>query len=134
MRLSEDRIKQGILHADKDVRSACVHYFADCFSPNREVMPAVIEALERFGRANAFRSTYPIADLAQTEETIRWVVGELKGQPRRTEEERQYLDHLSRLLCQADPKLLLPHEQEVLSSAGFDRDLIRPSERKRICP
>jgi hypothetical protein len=122
-RLSEDQIKQGVLHADQDVRSACLHYFADCYSRNPTVMPVVVEALERFGRTQAFHHAHPLADLAQTEETIRWVIGELTDRPRRNAEERRYLDILSRLLCHADPQLLQPHGQEILGSSGFSRDL-----------
>jgi hypothetical protein len=90
------------------------------------VMPVVIEALEHFGRANAFSYTHPIAGLAQTEETIRWVVGELNNQPRRTEPERNYLNSLCRLLCHADSNLLLSHEKAILSSPGFSHELIKP--------
>ena len=134
MRLSDDQIKQGLFHANKDVRFACLHYFADCFSPNQTVMPAVIEALEHFGRSNAFSYTHPIAGLAQTEETIRWVVGELNNQPRRTEPERNYLNSLCRLLCQADSNLLLSHEKAILSSPGFSHELIKPfTNRLKLC-
>jgi SEC-C motif len=126
MRLSEDQIERGLLHADKDVRFACLHYFADCFSRNRTVMPVVIEALEHFGRANAFTYTHPIADLAQTKETIRWVVGELNNRTRRTEPERNYANSLCRLLCHADPALLLSHEKAILGAPGFSHELIKP--------
>src|ERR1700722_4121441 len=121
MRLSEDQIKQDILHAAKEVRSACLRYFAECFSRDQTVMPVVIEALQRHGRTTAFRYINFIANLAQTEETIRWVVSELKDQPRKTDEERLYLHHLSRLLCRADPRLLVPHEKEVLNCRCFNR-------------
>ena len=124
MRLSEDQIRQGILHADKAVRLACLQYFADCYSPNPTVMPVVIEALERYGRTETFPYTHPISDLAQTEETIRWALNELKTGPRSTEDERSYLGCLSRLVCRADPKLVLPHQQDILNARGFSRDLV----------
>jgi hypothetical protein len=126
MRLAEDQIKQGLFHADKDVRVACLHYFADCFSPDKTVMPAVIEALKHFGRANTFSHIRPIANLAQTEETIRWVVRELTYQPRSTEPERKYLNSLSWLLCHADATLLPPHEKAILDSPGFSHELVKP--------
>ena len=126
MRLSEDQIKQGLLHADKDVRFACLHYFTDSFTRNQTVMPVVIEALERFGRTSAFSYTHPIAELPQTEETTRWVTDELHDQPPRTDQEQKYRNALSRLLCHADPKLLLPSEKRILGSPGFSRDLIKP--------
>jgi SEC-C motif len=126
MRLSEDQIERGLLHADKNVRFACLGYFADCFSRNRKVMPVVIEALEHFGRADAFTYTHPVAGLAQTEETIRWVVGELNDRPRNTDPERNYAKSLGRLLCHADPTLLLPHEKAILGSPGFSPEFVKP--------
>ena len=122
MRLTEDQIKAGILHDDIDVRFAALHYFAESYQPNPTVMPVVIQALERFGRTKAFRYSYLIAHLTPTEETIHWVIEELQNQPRRTEDERNYLSHLSRLLCNADPRLLLPHQQDIFAAPGFDRD------------
>lgn len=121
-RLTEDQIKAGILHADLDVRFAALHYFGDCYSPNPTVMPIVIEALERFGRTKAFRYTHPISQLAQTEATIRWAIEELKTQPRRTEEERSYLHHVCRLLCNTDPRLIQPFEKEILNAPAMKRD------------
>jgi hypothetical protein len=120
-RQTEDQIKAGILHADIDVRFAALHYFADCYSPNPTVMPVIIEALERFGRTKTFRFTHRIAELAQTEPTIRWAVEELKTQPRRTEDEQNYLDDISRLLCRADPRLVQPFEKDILAAPAFDR-------------
>jgi hypothetical protein len=126
MRLSEERIRQGLLNPDHEVRSACLDYFAEGYSRDTSVMPAAVESLERYGRADAFSHTYPLADLAQTEDTIRWVIGELRDRPGHGEAERNYRRHLSTLLCHADPRLLLPHEQEILGSPGFDRDCARP--------
>jgi hypothetical protein len=120
-RLNEDQIKAAILHSDIDVRFAALHYFADCYSPNPTVMPVVIEALERFGRTTTFRFTHLIAQLVQTEPTIRWAVEELKPQPHRTEDERRYPDHISRLLCNADPRLVQPFEKDILAAPAFER-------------
>jgi hypothetical protein len=121
-RLTEDQIKGGLLHADIDVRFAALNYFADGYSPNPTVMPVVIEALERFGRTRAFRFTYPVPELAQTEPTIRWAVQELRTQPRRTEEERDYLHHVCRLLCSADPRFVQTFEKDILAAPAFERE------------
>lgn len=126
MRLTEDTISQGLLHADRAVRFACLQYFADGLSQNQTVMPVAIEALQRFGRSNAFSYSYPLAHLAQTEETLRWVIGELQTQPNRSEAERSYLDNLSRLLCQTDVNFLLPHKNVIRSVSGFSRDCLVP--------
>src|SRR4051812_16000860 len=101
-RLTEDQIKAGIRHDDIDVRFAALHYFAECYSPDRTVMPLVIEAFEHFGRDKAFRFIYPISQLAQTEATIRWAVEELKTQFRHS----HYIGNIGTLLCNADPRLM----------------------------
>jgi hypothetical protein len=119
-RLTDDQIKAGIFHADVDVRFAALHYFADCYSPDPTVMPVAIEAIERFGRTKAFRFIHPIAYLAQTEPTIHWAVQELKTQPRHSEDERNYVDHICRLLCHTDPRLVQPFENDILLAPAFE--------------
>jgi hypothetical protein len=101
-RLSDEAIKQGILHPDVDVRGAALRFFADALGADRSVMPVVVEALGRYGRTGAFRLAFPIAHLAQSEATVRWAVEELKTQPRRTDGDRDYLAAVSGLLVHAD--------------------------------
>jgi hypothetical protein len=122
MRLTEDQVRQGLLHADKEVRSACLRYFSDGHSRNETVMPVAIEALERFGRNEAFHHVSSLAELAQTEDTIRWALNELQTRRPGTEKEMRYLDALSRLFCHVDPQALLPLEKTILSAPGFDRE------------
>lgn len=123
-RLTDDRIKAGILHADVNVRHAAMLHFADCPVPNPTVMPAVIEALGRFGRDKAFRLTHPIERLTQTDSTVHWAVQELKTRPHTTEEDLDYLHTVSRLLCNADPQLVRPYEADILASSTFDRHYV----------
>jgi hypothetical protein len=117
-RLSEDQIKAGILHDDIDVRTTAVRYFAESFSANAAVMPVVIEALARFGRNKTFRYDNPMSRLAQTEETIRWAVDELRTHAA----DIDYREHVARLLRGADPRLLTPFEKDIASSGRLDRD------------
>lgn len=118
-RLSDEAIKQGILHPGVDVRGGALHYFADALSPDPSVMPVVVEALDRYGRTGAFRFAFPIAQLAQSEATVRWAVEELKTQPRRTDGERDYLAAVSGLLVHADPRLVRAHEADILAAPAF---------------
>ena len=78
MRLSEEQVKQGLLHEDPQVRFAALEYFAQAFSRDTTIMPVVIEAFQRFGRNHAFPFVHPIAELAQTPETIAWAIGEIQ--------------------------------------------------------
>jgi hypothetical protein len=121
-RLTTDQVKQGLLHPDPEARSAALHYFADDPRPDPTVMPVVIQALDRFGRAGAFRFTHAFERLPQTAATVRWAIGELNAQPGRAEGERTYLWSVSRLLARADPYLVAPHAAEILAAPGFDPD------------
>jgi len=121
MRLTEDHVRQGILHPDVDVRFACLRYFAEGNDRNTTIMPSVIEALEGFGRTRVFRFSHPISDLAQTPETIEWVVQELQKPPGKTEDEEDYCGVLSRLICHADPRLVEPHVATIQNAPGFHR-------------
>jgi hypothetical protein len=120
-RLTDDQIKAGIRHADIDVRTAALRYFADCHSPDLTIMPVVIEMLEQFGRAKAFRHLHPFAHLAQSEATIRWAVEELKALPHRSEVGQEYRNTLWRLLNHADPRLVQPFDKDIHASASLGR-------------
>ena len=54
MRLTEDRVKQAILHDDKDVREGAVYYFSRSFTTDPSIMRLAIQAIERFGWKDAF--------------------------------------------------------------------------------
>ena len=120
MRLTEDQVRQAFQHSDKDVRFAALLYFAKSYSRNTAIMSDVIELLERLGPKDAFRYSFPIADLAQTEDTIAWALGRLQRPPANDAED-DFLGHLGSLLLNADPMLLLPHRAAILASPGLDR-------------
>jgi hypothetical protein len=46
MRLTDDQIKQGIIHPEQLVRDVAVRYFSESFSSDPTVMPLVIQAIE----------------------------------------------------------------------------------------
>lgn len=122
MRLSEEQVKQGILHDDREVRFAALQYFAQAFSRDATVMPVVIEVLREFGRQEAFEFTFPIAELVQTPETIEWATAELPLLDATSEAERHLRNSLARLLVRAEPELTLPRETEILQALDFDPD------------
>ncbi|MCU1295713.1 MAG: preprotein translocase subunit SecA [Bryobacterales bacterium] len=118
-RLSADTIKQGLLHSDVDVRFAALHYFAEAHSPDPSVMQVVIDALDRYGRTTAFRFLNPITLLTQSQSTVRWAVEELTGRSGRPATDRDYLGIIARLLCHADPRLVLPHQTDLQTAPAF---------------
>jgi len=124
MRLPEAKIKEAIVHPEKMVRQEALLYFADSYSRDAEVMPLVIKAIETYGRGKAFRDLYVLAQLAQTEATVEWAIRELHREEDNAEDYDGYFPSLSRLLCSADPQLLLPRADEILRAPGFLKELV----------
>jgi HEAT repeat protein len=124
MRLSPEQIKQGILHPEREVRNAAVYYFADSFSPDATVMPLAIQAIEKHGWNDAFRTYRFLKNLVQTEESLAWTIDRLRerGQPTDEEEAEPTLRLLS-ILTNADPILLRDHEADILELEAVDEEV-----------
>ena len=131
MRLPEAKIKEAILHPEKLVRQEALLYFADCYSRDAEVMPQAIQAIETYGRSNAFLYFHMLAHLAQTEATVEWTIKELYREEDKAGDQDGYFPTLSRLLCSADPQLLAPRADEILQTPGFFKELV-PGFRERL--
>ncbi len=130
MRLSEAKIKEAILHPEKLVRQEALHYFADCFSRDAEIMPLAIKAIETHGRRGAFLYVHMLTDLAQTETSVDWVIRELHREEDRAEDHDSFFPTLSQLLCNADPRLLLPRATEIKQAPGFVKELVPEFEER----
>jgi SEC-C motif len=131
MRLPEAKIKEAILHPEILVRQEALLYFADCFSRDAEVMPLAIKAIETHGRRGAFLYVHVLALLAQTEASMDWAIRELHREEDKAEDHDSYFPTLSRLLCSAEPQLLLPRADQVLQAPGFFKVLV-PELRERV--
>ena len=70
MRLTDDQIKQGIIHPEQLVREVAVRYFSESFSSDPTVMPLVIQAIETYGWENVFHLPSAMAGLPQTDDTL----------------------------------------------------------------
>src|SRR5215470_20250573 len=118
---SEDKIKEAIQHPDLDVRDKAIRYFYSSTSPDDTLMPLAIQAIERYGRTKAFSFTHYLNLLPQTEQTIDWVIAELRSDfEGRPEEQHFYYLNLSRLLCHADIRLVAQHASEIVHAPHFD--------------
>ena len=121
MKLSEDRIKQGILHPEQIVRAMALDYFRGSFCGDPTIMPLAIEAVQTYGWEKAFHFPVVLADLAQSEETLLWVIDQLNrmGRPANYPEVER-CGHLSSIIARADIPLLMKQEELVLGLEGFD--------------
>jgi hypothetical protein len=121
MRYPEEKIKEAILHPDLDVRDTSIRYFYSSTSPDHTLMPLAIQAIERYGRTKAFSFTHYLNLLPQSEQTVGWVIAELRRDCEGRPEERHfYYLNLSRLLCHADIRLVAPHAPDILQAPHFD--------------
>lgn len=131
MRIPEAKIKEAILHPEKLVRQEAVLYFADCYSRDAEVMPLAVEAFEKYGRTNAFRFVHVLTQLAQTESTVEWAVRELHHEENKADDHDRFFPTFSLMVCNADPKLIAPRADDILSAPGFSKELI-PDFQERL--
>ena len=129
MRFPEAKIKAAILTWNLEIRQRAVSYFSKSYSSDPEIMPLVIEAVEAFGRQDAYHLIGFSRDLPQTEETIAWIIDELNNELNDPIENYAY--NLSMVLVKADPSLLLTKESEILESRLF-LPALRPSFSERL--
>ena len=115
MRLTADQVKQGLVHPEQMVRDVALRYFTESYSPDPSVMPLAIQAIETYGREEAFRFIYSLSDLVQTEETLLWLIDQLSRLDRtRATEDAEFCWRLCSVIAHADVSLLMKHEAKVL--------------------
>jgi hypothetical protein len=129
MRLPEEKVKQAILDPDAEVRERAVWYFSDSFSEDATLFPLVIEAVERYGREGSYHLVGSCTQLVHTEESISWVVDELDRED--ADQYENYAFNLTRVLCHADPALLVHRDSQIIESRHFFAGL-RDSFLERI--
>ncbi len=127
MRYPEAKIKEAILHPDLEIRDRATSYFAKSYSQDPSIMDRVIEAVETYGRQDAYRLIGLSRDLPQTESSIAWVLGELNDEE--SDEYENYTYNLSMVLVEADTTLLLPRESAILEARHLTPDLRRCHRR-----
>jgi hypothetical protein len=131
MRLPETKIREAIIHPEKLARWEALLYFADCYSRDNGVMPLAIKAIETYGRSHAFRHVHVLAQLAQTEATVEWAIRELHREEDEGYDHDSYFPALSRLLCNADVRLVGPRAEQIFQAPGFFDDLA-PELQERL--
>ena len=150
MRLSTEQVRAGVMHPDQEVHSEAVHYFVGEFSQDPAIMPLVIQAIETYGFANAFRAYYFLDSLVQIDETVRWLMAQIRGMAFQPAEETAAKLHPYILaLIHAHPSVLKSFESKILDFDALtdqDRDAVteqiwfptRPTEElwddlERLC-
>jgi hypothetical protein len=123
MRLTEDKIKQGILHADAAVRELAIRYFADSFSQDPTVMPLVIQAVEKYDWRSGIGGIRSCFELVQTDETLSWLLRELAPEAEEKETAKSnYREFFLDSLVHADVQLLAQRQSELEAVGHTDAD------------
>jgi hypothetical protein len=128
MRLSEDKIKAGILHPDRDVRDAAAMYFSRSACRDTSILPLAIEAIEKYGWEGAFLVPPVVEGLPLSDESLAWVLKQLQQEA--LLKDRGWRAALSWLVCNADPHLLARHASEFLRVKGLNNDDINLIEMR----
>ena len=131
MRLPEPKIKAAILHPEEEVRGTAVSYFSGSFSQDTTIMPLVIQAVETYGRKEAFHILRAAESLAQTQATAEWLVRELQREYDQADcDEDNYRFAVALILYHAAPEVLLQRKESIIALPMFPDELRRPlSER-----
>lgn len=120
LRLPAEKIKEAILHPDQEVRNAAVNYFANSFSHDPAIMPLVLQAFDRYG-LDAFTNYWFLLRLAQTGETIAWIIREIERIGLGTgEQEERYASSLQRALRSGNPDSLRQHSEVIQAMRHLD--------------
>jgi uncharacterized protein YchJ len=127
MRLSEDVIKQGILHPEQEVRTGAVLYFSRSYTADDSIMPLAIQAIEQHGWDKAFDVAACITGLALNDATLSWVLAQLQHEDAKKPDPygwpaRWYT--LNSLLSNADAELLSRHKRAILDVKGLDDEVL----------
>lgn len=112
-RLSDDMVKQAILHPEPAVREMAVDYFANSYSTDPTIAPLAIQAFEQYGCNEAFPDNYFLGKLAHTEQTAAWMVRQLRETPDSDGVWDDPCDGLAFALLKVAPALLRPHWREI---------------------
>ena len=123
MRLSEEQVRQGIVHPDAIVRDAAVRYFSEAFSADPTVAPLAIRAIETYGWEDAFEVLLALDDLVHTEQTLLWSMEQAENvvSPSGYEQTTRR-DRLSGIIARALAELLARHKDTVFSLGGLAPD------------
>ena len=123
MRLPTDQIKAAILHPDRIVRDVALYYFTDSFSQDHTIMPLVIQAVEAHDWNGAFEFYLAIKNLAQTEDSLLWLLRQLEqvADPKDEDEDDRRMD-LSDIVADASLSVLQLDPDIAASTGLFDED------------
>lgn len=107
-------VKPYLLHEEKVLREHAARYFADSFSPDKELTPLILQSCEMYGERENVHLLVLASDFAQSEETMRAVLRRLPGVRDST-----IAWHYNNIVASADVPLLFSLEREIFSTKNM---------------
>jgi hypothetical protein len=111
MRLTEDQVLGKLLHPERDVRCGAFRYFAESFSRNPAVMPAVLEGIRKYGIDDAYGPCPQLDRLLQSEASVAWAVDQLLEHASKCGHSRK--KPWESVLAKATPELLVAYRSRI---------------------
>jgi hypothetical protein len=127
MRLSEELVKRGILHSEKDVRDEAVLYFSRSYTRDDSILPLAIQAIEQYGWDEAFTVASCITGLPLNDATLTWVLAQLQQEDAKKPDPYGWPARwhtLNSLLCNADADLLDRHTRAILDVKCLEDEVV----------
>lgn len=97
-----------------------MEYFSDSYSTDKDIMTLVIEAVEKYSKAEpcGYKLIARGVNLEQTDETVQWILNELNSEVNASSREVRdcYYYNLSRIVKELNPGLLSRYKSDILES------------------
>ncbi len=120
MRLPVEKMKEAILHPNREVREAAVYYFSRSCSGDPTIMPLAIQSIELYGLESFEIFTF-LGNLVQTNATVAWLITEIERLvPSDGERDLHYAESLVASLRHADSALLNLHKATISEMRNLD--------------
>ncbi len=136
-RLSNEEIRQAVLHPEPVVRRAAISYLTDLESGDPSIAPLFLDSIQTMEDERDRKYAWIcLRELAQTEATSERILRELKPLRSGDEESDYYRDTVAQTLLAADPSFLASNQEEIFAAmSGCDPTLpedleARISDRK----
>lgn len=118
MRFSEEQVRDLFRSGNRDLRDSALDYFVRGNHSDPRIVDEAIDAIERFGWAEAFTSNQ-FALLAHTERSIAWALNQLHVQAQSSEWSR-VARIVEIIFLNADPALTAPHAEAIDANEDVD--------------
>lgn len=121
IRTPDSKIREAILFPVEYVRRMATAYFSHAHAADETIMPLVIQAVEQYGRNEAFRLLRHAEEMPQTPATIEWICTELDKEWHVDDMNiDNYCVSLALILCRAPVELL---DIDMADLRSFPREL-----------